>query len=118
MALSSTQRNAFLKAVKVRGWESVTRLDYGRYLVRSATSTATYIVTGTAREGHDHTCSCEAALRGRYCWHKAAVVMARQRCEWFKAKAAQATATFRINGQTFTGQGRNVLDALGHAQAA
>jgi len=90
MALSSTERTAFLKAVKVRGWESVTRLEHGRYLVRSATSAASHVVTGTQREGLDHTCSCEAALRGRLCWHRAAVVMARQRAEWFTAQKRQA----------------------------
>ena len=30
----------------------------------------------------------------------------------------RATATFRIGGVEFTGHGRNVLDALGNAQAA
>ena len=139
MALSSTERNAFLKAVKVRGWESVTRLEHGRYLVRSATSTASHVVTGTQREGLDHTCSCEAALHGRMCWHRAAVVMARQRAEWFTAhqRAAQgrppgpvvpvvqpgetmrrASATLRFGGVEYRGQGRNMLDALGNATAA
>ncbi len=92
MALSSSERNAFIKATKIRGWESVRRMEYGRYLVKSASSEATYVVTGTDRMGRDHTCSCQAALSGRFCWHRAAVVLARQRYEWTKAKAAQVVA--------------------------
>ncbi|HEV2124917.1 MAG TPA: SWIM zinc finger family protein, partial [Chloroflexota bacterium] len=42
--------------------------------------------------GRDATCSCEAAVAGRYCWHKAAVVLARQRHEWqVAAKRAAGT---------------------------
>ncbi|HEV2126347.1 MAG TPA: SWIM zinc finger family protein [Chloroflexota bacterium] len=92
MALSSNERNAFIKATKIRGWESVRRMEYGRYLVKSASSEQTYVVTGTDRMGRDHTCSFQAALSGRYCWHRAAVVLARQRYEWTKARAAQVPA--------------------------
>ncbi|HEV2121896.1 MAG TPA: SWIM zinc finger family protein [Chloroflexota bacterium] len=86
MALSSNERNAFIKPTNIRGWESVRRMEYGRYLVKSASSDATYVVTGTDRMGRDHTCSCQAAMSGRFCWHKAAVVLARQRYEWTKAQ--------------------------------
>ena len=67
-------------------------MEYGRYLVRSASSEQTYVVTGTDRMGRDHTCSCHAAVANRFCWHRAAVVLPRQRYDWTKARAAQVTA--------------------------
>ncbi|CAA9293532.1 MAG: hypothetical protein AVDCRST_MAG77-4974 [uncultured Chloroflexi bacterium] len=133
MALDTSTRNAFVKAARTRGWESVTRLEYGRYLVKSATSTATYVVTGTDRNGTDHTCSCTAAINGRMCWHRAAVVMARQRAEWLKAKrraelaasaaqaapvvtvpAQRAEAVLRFGGVEYRAEGRNLLGAIGN----
>jgi len=96
MALSGTEQRAFIKAARIRGWESVTRLEHGRYLVRSASSTATYVVTGTQREGQDHTCSCDAAISGRMCWHRAAVVLARQRAAWQRASRAEASLAARF----------------------
>ncbi len=49
MALSSTERNAFIKASKIRGWESVRRMEYGRYLVGIVTLTALRSATGEWR---------------------------------------------------------------------
>jgi len=96
MARSGTEQRAFIKAAHIRGWESVTRLEYGRYLVRSASSTATYVVIGTERNGRDHTCSCEAAISGRMCWHPAAMVLARQHAAWHRASRAAASLAARF----------------------
>lgn len=134
MALNSGERRAFIKAARMRGWESVTRNEHGRYLVHSASGTSTYVVTGTDRIAADHTCSCHAGISGRMCWHRAAVVMARQRAEWHAAKrravlaasAAQAApavavpaqrteraeAVLRLGGVEYRAAGRNLLDAF------
>ena len=56
----------------------------------------TYVVIGTERNGPDHTCSCEAAISGRMCWHRAAVVLARQRSEWQRASRAAASLAARF----------------------
>ncbi|HEV2123132.1 MAG TPA: SWIM zinc finger family protein [Chloroflexota bacterium] len=92
MALSSNERNAFIKASKIKGWELVERVQYGTYRVRSATRDRVYTVRGTDRLGRDHVCTCEAALTNRKCWHIAAVVLKRQQVEWQKARAAEAAA--------------------------
>ncbi len=98
--------------------------------MKSASSTATYIVTGTDRNGADHTCSCTAAINGRMCWDQAAVVMARQRAEWVKAKrwaelatsaspvvtvpTHRAEAVLRFGGVEYRAEGRNLPNAIGN----
>jgi uncharacterized Zn finger protein len=77
MALSTTERNAFAKAISLQGAASVCRLARGRYIVPSATSNVLYTITGTALDGSDFQCTCEAQKHGRFCWHKAAVVLRR-----------------------------------------
>ena len=92
-----------------------------------------YTVTGTAIDASDHTCDCPAGLHRHACWHVSAVRLARIRAEALKQAArlaarqpvvmpgerlARAAATLRINGVEYRGDGRNLIDAIGNAQAA
>ena len=85
---------------------------------------AVFIENGT------YSCTCKAANKPA-CVHRAAVYLAKVQATGAKVVSVRpakrqpkqgaapvALATFRVNGRTFTGTGRNVLNALGNAQAA
>jgi len=135
--LNTSERNAIGKAQAMGGAAVVRRISRGEYQVPSATEAdAFYTVTGTAMDASDHTCDCPAGMHGRACWHIAAVRLARVRAEALKQakrlaerqpaavaalpgeRIAKATATLRINGIKYRGEGRNLIDAIGNAQAA
>lgn len=110
MALSATERNAFVKASRIRGWELVERVQYGVYRVHSASRDVVHTVRGTERLGGDSVCTCEAAVAGRYCWHKAAVVLARTRHEYQNARqGARATPSILTPAKTATSPRRVAL---------
>ena len=73
MALSTGEHNAYAKAIRLSGADLVQRVEFGLYVVVSATRDTTHTVTGTT----DLRCDCEAATFGRACWHVAAVKLAR-----------------------------------------
>ena len=90
--LSMSERNAIRKAIRLNGAAMVQRIEYGRYLVRSATDErVTYVVAGTAMDGSDHRCDCPAGAHGRPCWHSAAVRLRRvqeeARRQWRRLRA-------------------------------
>ncbi len=132
--LNTSERNAISKAQQMGGAAVVRRISHGVYQVPSATEAdAFYTVTGTAMDASDHSCDCPAGQHGRACWHIAAVRLARIRAEALKQAArlaarqpvvlpreriARAAATLRINGVEYRGEGSNLIDALGNAQAA
>ena len=74
MALDPRSVKAIQKALEVDGAAKVERVEYGTYLVPSASSGETYVVTATDGE---YACTCIAGQHGRACWHKAAVLIAK-----------------------------------------
>lgn len=85
MAISTAERNAALKAIHLDGAAKVRRLQYGVYAVPSATeATVEYVVRGTGRLAHEHTCTCPAGQHGRPCWHVYAVQLRKTREDWLR----------------------------------
>jgi hypothetical protein len=69
------RRRAIARALANGGAETVERVRYGHYVVASASRPGT---THTVRVvGATWHCTCEAALAGRACWHRAAVLIAK-----------------------------------------
>ena len=74
MALSNSEQKAVAKAIELNGARLVERVQYGTYLVPSATTDESHIVTV---QGSDYRCTCLAGQHNRPCWHKAAVLIAK-----------------------------------------
>src|SRR5687768_3350228 len=78
MMLDTRQAAAIQKAIKMNGSAKVQRIEYGTYLVPSATRDGmTHVVTGKRTDGADLACDCEAGSLGKPCWHAAAVMVAK-----------------------------------------
>src|SRR5688572_16119783 len=76
--LDTRQANAIRKAVELNGATKVQRVEYGVYLVPSATREGmTHVVTGKRTDGADLQCDCEAGSLGKPCWHGASVMLAK-----------------------------------------
>ena len=76
--LDSRQANAIRKAVELGGPAKVQRVEFGTYLVPSATAPdVTHVITGQRLDGADLECDCSAGAWGRPCWHAAAVMVAK-----------------------------------------
>jgi len=76
--LDPRQAEAIRKAVNANDASTVQRVEYGTYLVPSATREGiTHVVTGTRADGHGYECDCEAGSFGKPCRHAAAVMIAK-----------------------------------------
>ena len=76
--LDTRQAAAIQRAIKLDGAAKVQRVEYGVYLVPSATREGmTHVVTGKRIDGADLACDCEAGSLGKPCWHAAAVMIAK-----------------------------------------
>jgi len=148
MAITASEQRAISKAMNLDLAAQVERVRFGLYRVPStseegvtwtvAIESGTY--SCTCKAANKPACMHRAAVYlaklqatgAKVVGVKPAIRTARQGkptaapapvvCEESEVSAIStrpgALATFRVNGQTFTGSGRNVLDALGNAQAA
>ena len=73
--LDTRQSNAIKKAIELDEAKAVTRVRFGRYLVRSEASGRTYTVTVDA--ANVYTCTCPAGEHGNPCHHAASVYLAK-----------------------------------------
>lgn len=72
--LSQAARNAVEKAIQIGTAASVERVQFGVYLVPSATTDEKYVVTA---KGSDYRCTCPAGQHGKPCHHAAGVLIAK-----------------------------------------
>ena len=139
MAITASEQRAISKAMNLELAAQVERVRFGLYRVPSTSEEG---VTWTvAIENGTYSCICRAANKPA-CVHRAAVYLAKLQATGAKVvgvkpatRAApqpkpavvvalpgetmrRATATLRFGGVEYRGHGRNVLDALGNAQAA
>jgi hypothetical protein len=76
MVLTGRERKAISRALELGGAAAVRRLRYGVYAVASA-SRPGVVHTVTVDGAGAWTCTCEAGRRGRVCWHRASVFIAK-----------------------------------------
>ena len=143
MAITGSEQRAISKARNLDLAVQVERVRFGLYRVPS---TSEQDVTWTvAIENGAYSCTCKAANKPA-CVHRAAVYLAKLQATGAKVvgvkpatRAARqpkpaaaptgvddaemidrprATATLRFGGVEYRGEGRNLIDALGNAQAA
>ena len=130
--VSEAETRAMRKAIHANGAALVERVQYGTYLVPSASAEGErYVVTGTSIWARELRCTCPAGSRGHPCWHRASVQLRRAQ-ESAKAQARklaarqqpapaaptairQSVGTIRVGGVEFIAEGRNVLDAIARA---
>ena len=87
MALSTSERNAYSKAIHTDAAARVVRLGYGTYQMVSAAGDALYTIRGT----DTFSCDCPAGRTGRHRYHVAAVQLRRTQ-EDAKRQARQLAA--------------------------
>ncbi len=138
MAITASEQRAISKAMNLDLAAQVVRVRFGLYRVSTSEEGVTWTV---AIENGTYSCTCKAANKPA-CVHRAAVYLAKLQATGAKVvgvkpatRAARqpkpavvvalpgetmrrATATLRFGGVEYRGHGRNVLDALGNAQAA
>jgi hypothetical protein len=89
-----TRQRAVAKALAHGGAGAVERVRHGRYRVASNSRPGTWhTVAGTALDGADLRCDCEAGVAHRLCWHVASVWLARLAHAGVPAGALAAVVT-------------------------
>jgi hypothetical protein len=71
-----TERRAIQRALALGGAALVDRVRFGLYRVESATRPGTFHTVSVGASGR-YSCTCEAGVSGRACWHQASVFIAK-----------------------------------------
>ncbi len=143
MAITASEQRAISKAMSLNLAAQVERVRFSLYRVPSTSEAG--VVHTVVVDGGVYECTCKASYKPA-CVHRAAVYLAKMQATGAKVVGvkpatrqrkqavapavpegsavsaetcqSRATSTFRYGGVEYTGTGRNVLDALGNAQAA